>query len=375
MPGCHPSHLARFVAAGALAVLVSGLTACAADRGAPTDAPVSAPPAPAEPAELAVPDAPVRLQLTTYDGSGQTVHPDFAAPLAPWQRRLFYLAVTPYPNGESRHENPSLFVSGNGVGWTAAPHAPAPLVRPRAGYLSDPDLVHASARNELFLYYREVADSDEIQLARSHDGASWDNGALLFRAPRNAALSPAVVRRAADDWMMYTVNGFTGCNDRAARLELRRSTDGLHWSSPQALDVGAPSLLSPWHVDVQWVETRHEYWALYPAKAPGGCATTALFLATSPDGVRWRTLPSPVLTAGTVPALADIVYRSTLAYDPAADQVTLWISGATLERGAFVWSTVVLKRPRAALFSEALRALRMPIRAASRLVQAQFTPP
>jgi hypothetical protein len=326
-------------------------------------------------AALNVPDTAVALPIRTYDGSGETVHPDFAAPRAPWRHRLFYLALTPYPSGSATYENPSLYASIDGVRWSGAPRAPMPLVRPVSGHLSDPDIVHASARDELLLYYREASDSDRIFLTSSKDGATWSRPARLFAAPRSAALSPAVVRRRTGEWLMWSVNALEGCLGYATNVELRRSADGIAWSTPQPVDLRAPSLLSAWHIDVQWIPDRDEYWALFPVKAPETCATTALFLATSRDGLSWRTLPNPVLTAGALSELSHIVYRSTFSYDARTDMVTLWVSGARLAGSSFKWRTVAMRRPRRVLFAELSRSTRARVAPPLPAVTAAFTPP
>jgi hypothetical protein len=151
---------------------------------------------------------------------------------------------------------------------------------------------------------------------------------------------------------MWSVNAFSGCADPRAQVELRRSTDGINWTAaPENIELGLPGL-APWHIEVQWVAARNEYWALYNAKAPGSCTTQELFLATSTDGVAWHTHPTPVLTSGTTHALADIVYRSTFAYDPDSDVITFWYSGARFDGRNYVWSTVAQRRRRADVFNQ-----------------------
>lgn len=326
-------------------------------------------------AALQVPSLPALLDLRTYDGSDQSVHPDYAAPTAPWRRRYFYLALTPYPSGTSTHENPSLYASFDGVKWRAAPNAPMPLAQPQEGHLSDPDVVHAPVRNELLLYYRQAGTTDRIFLTRSVDGARWSPPRPLFDAPRNGALSPAVVRVRAGDWRMWSINAGTGCKDSTTAVELRRSTDGVAWSAPESVTLPGPAGQFAWHIDVAWIPSRAQFWALLPVKAPGTCATTAVFLATSPDGVTWRTLPSAVMTAGAIPAFADVVYRSTFAYDAPRDMVTLWFSGARRRDGVYTWRTAAQTRTRAELFASAARAPTSKLPTARRSVRTTFTPP
>jgi hypothetical protein len=103
---------------------------------------------------------------------------------------------------------------------------------------------------------------------------------------------------------------------------------------------------------VQWIPSRGEYWAVYNAKVERSCATTAVFLATSPDGRTWTARPAPLLVAGEIPQLSLIVYRATFAYDPETDAITFWFSGAGKPASSdkLVWRTAVQRRRRERVF-------------------------
>lgn len=290
------------------------------------------------------------LTFVTYDGSGQVVHPDVARIPDAWGGGVHRLAITPYPGGNSSFENPSLYAGDGGDAWNVPPGIANPLVRPGSGaYLSDPDIVYDPLANELRLYYREVTGANEVWLIRSSDGRHWSAPQLVARAPNHEIVSPTVVRRGPLDWLMWSVNsGAVGCGASSTTVELRRSTDGLAWSAPQTVSL-VQAGGSPWHIDVEWIPSRNEFWALYPAKRPGGCTTAAVYLATSPDGVHWQTHPGPVLARGAIDALADVVYRSTFEYDPATDEVTIWYSGAKYD-GTYVWRAALERVARETLF-------------------------
>lgn len=290
------------------------------------------------------------LAFDTYDGSGEVVHPDEVSVPAGWgggdPRRM---AITPYPGGDSRFENPSVFAGLTGTDWSLEPGAPNPVVLPSKGYLSDPDIVFVPERGELRLYYRLVADGNRILLVRSSDGRTWSEPVELLHGPNHTIISPSVVRRGPAEWLMWTVNGADGCGAASASVELRRSADGFAWSPPEPVALSHDGFF-PWHIDVRWIEPLGEYWALYNVKTSGSCTTPALYLATSADGVDWTTYPSPVLSRGAIPEFAHVVYRSTLAYDETLDEVTLWYSGASYALGHWRWSAAVQRRSRAALF-------------------------
>jgi hypothetical protein len=289
------------------------------------------------------------LKVPTYDGSGQVVHPDYAVSSGGPFRYSGHLAITPYPFGDPHWENPSVFGGGSSLNWRLEEGAPNPILTPSAGYLSDPDLVYVAETAELWLYYREVTRSNVIHLVRSRDGVHWSSPVQVASAPNHEIISPTVVRRGPKDWWMWAVNGGPGCEGAAASVEVRHSEDGEHWSPPGPVDLRQASFF-PWHIDVQWIAARNEFWALYNVKLAGSCATPAVFLATSPDGVNWAPRDQPLLAKGSIPAFADVVYRSTLSYDPVSDDIVFWYSGARYDGHAYVWSAAVQRRKREDVF-------------------------
>jgi hypothetical protein len=290
------------------------------------------------------------IKVPTYDGSGQVVHPDYAASSAGPFPYPGHLAITPYPFSNSHVENPSVFGGSNPLTWLLENGAPNPILTPSAGYLSDPDLVYVAETGELWLYYRQVTRSNLIHLVRSHDGIHWSSPLQVASAPNHEIISPAVVHRGPKDWWMWAVNGgAAGCRGAATSVEVRHSEDGQHWSPPGPVDLRQPGFF-PWHIDVEWVPTQNEFWAVYNVKVPGSCTTPAVFLATSPDGVNWITRDRALLTKGSIPAFADIVYRSTFSYDPVSDNIIFWYSGARYDGHAYVWSAAVQRRRRQDVF-------------------------
>jgi hypothetical protein len=221
-----------------------------------------------------------------------------------------------------------------------------PVARTTRGYLSDPELAYDPATNELRLYYREVVESkrkrhsprhqrDVVYLTRSTDGAQWSAPTAIVSDVGRFVVSPAVTRRADGDWKMWSVDaGRVGCKARDTRILLRQSTDGIAWSGPSTVSFSQPGFI-PWHLDVQFVPQLNQYWALVAAYQRGSaCTASSLFLATSDDGMKWTTYASPVMARGALPQFSANVYRSTFAFEPDGDALTIWLTGATtVQRG------------------------------------------
>jgi hypothetical protein len=291
------------------------------------------------------------LRLATFDGSGQLVHPDVARVPRGWAPARHFLAITPYPGGDVARELPSVYASGDPSEWVAPNGVKNPIVKPWKGYLSDPDLVFEPQRKELWLYYRHVSKRNTVFLTVSADGSHWSKPVRLVSAPNHELVSPSVVRVDQGNWHMWSVNaGGAGCSSETTTVDHRTSLDGLHWSAPAKVQVSSPDQLPPWHLDVVWVAELREFWTLYNEKGPRSCATQALRLSTSPDGINWTERPTPVLRAGVTPEFRDIVYRSTLEYDARTDMVTLWYSGARRDGETWTWNAAVERRSRLGLF-------------------------
>ncbi|MEP6764256.1 MAG: hypothetical protein ABJB66_08110 [Gemmatimonadaceae bacterium] len=292
------------------------------------------------------------VQPRTYDGSRETVHPDFVRTPDDWGAYQQHLMLTPYPNGSTKLENPSLFVSRTGNQWVPQAGARNPVVSPPDGsYLSDPDVLYVPSLREMWIYYRQVDSRNRVLLTRSKDGVDWDEPSPILDVPNHMLLSPSIVRRDDRNWYMWTVNGgFGGCTDASSTVQLRHSVNGIKWESPTNIDL-ADGSLTPWHIEVQWVAALNQYWALYPMKSPNRCSTEKLYFATSTDGVNWKKYPTPLLQAGDLKELNDIVYRSTFDYDATTDEVRFWFSGANvIGLGKYNWRTVGQRLKRSDVF-------------------------
>jgi len=370
-------HLARaqytLLAGAALSCAALGL-GCSADRMlVPSDGEVSL-------EDLSLIGVPTPIEFETYENSHQVVHPSAVAFAQPWHGQRFWLALTPYPNSDSHVENPSVYGSTTGDSWSVPAGLVNPVAQTARGYLSDPELAYDPGSDELRLYYREVVEvrhrrekpkhkADVVYVTRSADGVHWSTATAITNDVGHFVVSPTVARRADGDWKMWAVDaGSAGCTSKSTRVIMRRSVDGIIWTVPASVAFSQPGYL-PWHLDVQYVPELGAYWALVAAyKAGTACTASSLFLATSKDGEHWTTYASPVLARGTIPAFSTNVYRSTFAFEPNGNDLTIWLTGATtVKRGdhrrppVLRWSAAVWHTRADALLEHVRTARRNPI--------------
>ena len=295
-----------------------------------------------------VPPAPI--SVVTYDGSGELVHPDAAVIAGRWQGKRYWFSATPYPLGNPRLENPSIYYGRVSTEMRVPLGVTNPIVpAPPSGYMSDPDLVHDPDSDELRMYYRKtIRDLDEVHFITSRDGVHWSPATLVATTARYSLISPSVVRESATAWRMWTVNASAqGCTSTLAEtsLQQRRSADGVTWGEPELVNLRLPGRV-PWHWDVQYIAAKSEYWALVAAYPDGAtCSRTSVYFARSADGTTWNVSPTALLGPGEVEPLRDIVYRSSFHYPEGSDAVSVWFSGGRLEGNAFRYALASARYP------------------------------
>jgi hypothetical protein len=358
------SRHSMLVRASMLALLVGAitLTACGGGGGGEQVASSLTPPPDNTNTEIDEADMPgagalepTLINVSTYEGSGQAVHPDAVVFPDLWRGRKYWVSATPYPLGNAKFENPSIYHGYRARQMWVPAGVTNPLAMPGAlgGYLSDPDMLYDPDRDELRMYYRQTTTSaDLLFLMTSGDGVRWSDPKRVFTGEKWGLISPAVVREDASSWRMWSVSATkSGCNAFASEVEVnqRRSTDGLAWGPPEPVNLVVPGRV-PWHFDVQYVPAKKEYWALiaaYPDMST--CSKTAIFFARSIDGITWSVAPTPLLGPYEFAPMNDLVYRSTFHYHEASDAVTVWYSGARVGDGGFHMAMASARYPYADL--------------------------
>lgn len=315
------------------------------------------------------------LKIPTYSYTAQggqtqkaewdTTHPDvidFAKTSkegGKWGGYRYWMVLTPNQDGYSQYENPCLAASNDGVNWVVPNGIENPLSgvkhEPAGTHNCDTDLVYNPDSDELWVYYvweqdspagtpsnlrliRVKEDGNSFAITSTTDGKPYER--LINSQYRYDMQSPAVVRRDANTWLMWSNNSDSdnsgnGWQSQVAFVELYTSTDGKNWTNKQSLAdtlvlKGADGIASyiPWHLDVQWVESQNKYWGLFCAYPKGGNTNrTYLLFGTSEDGKTWTPYPKPLLAPRDNKWDNNFIYRSTFVYDDASETLQVWYSG------------------------------------------------
>lgn len=282
---------------------------------------------------------PVLMSIPTYDGSGQSVHPDVVAFGSAWHGARYWLTMTPYPKSDQHLENPSILASDDGESVRVPGGVANPVIKApgkRKDYNSDPELVYEPQSDQLVLFHRFVeAKTNTIHVATSHDGVTWTHLRAPFWERAHNLVSPTVAPRAAAPARMWYVSaGKAGCDARSTTVMLRTATDttgrvvDTKWAGATRTDLSIPGY-NIWHIKARWIPEKTEYWMLisaFPVNGDG-CKTDDLFFARSTDGQHWTAYAQPVLRHQDRAWTAATVYRSSFLYDAANDVLELWISG------------------------------------------------
>jgi len=253
---------------------------------------------------------------------------------------------TPYKNSDSGYENPALLTASSDTTWDTPAEIKNPIV-PYPGYdkyNSDPDHAFDPVTGRMVQIYRVVADSfNKIMIMSTANAKQWTPARVAFRERNHDAVSPSlIIERDREAKIWYVRTGGDGCSATTSSVQLRVALPDSNshyersdWSRATLVDLSIPGFVV-WHLDMAALPNDGGYVALVVAYAKGlTCGTSELWLATSANGVSWRTYPMPVLWRTMKLARKRGIttwYRGTLRYDAATDSLHLWpsaLSGST----------------------------------------------
>ncbi len=247
------------------------------------------------------------IEIPTYDGSNQVVHPDILI-----KDNIFYLAITPYPYGNHDHENPSLFVGKNGMDFYPPKGLQNPIVSiPEYDHNDDPDILFNSKTKMFYLYYLETLRPfyQNVVLLNSKDGINWNRANIIeydLRIGDPFIVSPAVIKKDKHYKMFYV-----DITKIPHKIRYIKSSDGIHWnkSKPYRIRIDCPYSFSPWHINV--FEHNGKYYMLVNGYRGISWHKQHLYLAVSDNLIDWHFRKEPIISPSKAFYNSAKIYRST----------------------------------------------------------------
>jgi hypothetical protein len=276
------------------------------------------------------------LNIPTYEGSGQAIHPDILLLKKPISGYRYWMAFTPYPNSLNIYENPSIVASNDGKNWEVPKGLRNPLEQaPSEGHYSDPD-IFIDEDERLWLFFRWSHGLEERIYAKySVDGIRWSEKIAVLETDSESLISPSIVFDKV--YKMWYVD----IRPEPNVIKIRTAPSPLGpWSDPLKCKVnGVPDDRNIWHLDVIKVKEGYDAFILLINKGKG-LKNGELYFATSKDGIEWNLSPFPILTPSSTGWDSFIIYRSSallLSEIEGCRHYALYYSGAKSSCGSIIW--------------------------------------
>ena len=229
------------------------------------------------------------LHIPTYDGSNQSCHPKVLYFENGCNGYKYWMAYTPYPNGNDSYENPSLVASNSGITWEVPKGIQNPIINNtiniKGFHNSDPHLLYNTKTGQLEFWYRSTVFSqgDNISRIVSSDGANWSKPQIMYSL--RSCLSPAVIYE-DNKYKLWYIDGSQ--DNQPLKCMYIESEDGTSWSNPVEVNLNLPGNYVPWHIDV--VHTDLGYETVFCGYRDGELYQNnrVLFYAVSQDGLTFN---------------------------------------------------------------------------------------
>lgn len=277
---------------------------------------------------------PVKLTIPTYEGSNQPVHPSVVVIPAGWNGYKYWMAFTPYPNGDSTKENPSILVSNDCITWTLFPTATNPVVAaPGTGWNADPILVFTGTALRLYYSHYGTAPIKSYWIETT-DGITW-SVATECTGVGATLTDGGIVRISATEWIATPAQGTRFTHERYT------SVDGTVWvvDRPVVHNLGGTIFHSQLLFDGAGIHflTNSGGWQNGITTYSG--TGNNLYYGFSLDGYRVAYDPTPILIPENGTWYSKTVYTSCII--PYTNQEYLiFVSGAN---DAGVWSMGIMR--------------------------------
>jgi Major tropism determinant N-terminal domain len=262
----------------------------------------------------------VPTYLTDAAKKEQTTHPSVLYFPEGWGagKWKYWLAHTPYPQGNDDYEDPSISVSNNGISWQDPIGVTNPLADAtgQPEYHSDVDL-KMGPNNTMYLFYRWAASVDnggteeQFRYMSSKDGVNWTTPTIIHVTDQDITriMSPSFVYE-NNGWTFWGVDIFTSPN-RVVRRKSVGNSILSGWGAIEYPSIPAtPSGKEPWHIYMIKYAGRY-FGLLNTCDVDQNGANGQLHFLQSYDGFTFEMSTQTVIPS-SAPGLYDQLYRSTM---------------------------------------------------------------
>lgn len=185
------------------------------------------------------------INISTYDGSGQVVHPcviDFKNEhgIEKWGGYRYWMVISPYPYSNDSLENPCLYCSNDGISWLVPKGITNPLDCAEGGwengFNNDPDMIYDPDEDKLFIYYRFANKKElKVNLIKINKDMICDKIInVMYQSPWNHSINKSrslcIWRESGDKWHMW---GGGGTSLPPYNIYYFFSSDGVNWEEPK----------------------------------------------------------------------------------------------------------------------------------------------
>jgi hypothetical protein len=254
---------------------------------------------------------------------GQSTHPSVLFFPDGWGRGKwkYWMAMTPYKDGNDAYEDPCILVSNNGISWQAPVGVTNPLADASGNpeYHSDVDL-KMGPDDTMYLFYRWYSNVDNggteehFRLFTTKDGFNWSGPSEVWINDHDVrkVMSPSFVYENGG-WTMWGVDILPSPN-QIIRTRSNGSSPTSGWATPTVIPYTSPVAgKEAWHIYVNKEGGRY-YGLLNDCTLDAGGGDGDLWFMQSYDGTNWDFAQKPSVPKVHTedPTLHDRLYRSCL---------------------------------------------------------------
>lgn len=257
-----------------------------------------------------------KIKFITDIGDNQAYHPKIISFDKKWNGYKYWVAFTPYKEGNEEIENPCINASNNLNDWEVPNGLNNPIDKPQIldkfHYNSDTHLLYNEIYDRLELFWRYVDDKKNkviIYQMTSKDGRVWSNKKVFLESKNRKEkdyVSPAIIFEKNKYKIWYV--------DKKRVYYIEKKDELL--TEPKLINIKYNDELYTWHIDIYYNTKKNIYEMLTVAyKDINKRENMELYYSKSNDNLNWDKAIR-IMSPSTKDNLWDSqgLYRSSMLY-------------------------------------------------------------